>query len=260
MALRSVSGKIIASSVVAALTVGGTYAFFVHRRIKATDPKKITTSTNIPESLQKSRAVTEIVNAKKHPQMEDSRFITIEIPPEHQDATDEVLLARFAKGFFGGLVIAPERIFLWTFRPRFLNFSKIKTSESTPQIWEVSQLSDNQLPPLYSELFGVFQVIDAQIDPKSHLKDQQGRTESYIDFGFCSDLSRFAGVHRFSVVRSNGESPSQQAVQIHLQSMTCNPMVNKPLAMQSMFKFHLAYAELLFREGVSQVTAPFREV
>lgn len=120
-------------------------------------------------------------------------------------------------------------------------------------------MSDNQLPPLYSELFGVFQVIDAQIDPKSHLKDQQGRTESYIDFGFCSDQSRFAGVHRFSVVRSNGESPSQQAVQIHLQSMTCNPMVNKPLAMQSMFKFHLAYAELLFREGVSQVTAPFRE-
>ena len=137
---------------------------------------------------------------------------------------------------------------------------EIKTPETIPQIWEVNQLSEDQLPPVYSELFGVFQIIDTQIDPKSHLQDQKGRTESYVDFGFCSDQSRFAGVHRFSVVRSNEASPSQRTVQIHLQSMTCNPTVNKPLGMQSMFKFHLAYAEFLFREGISQVTAPFREV
>ncbi|KAH7000469.1 hypothetical protein EDB80DRAFT_724019 [Ilyonectria destructans] len=254
MAFRSFSGKIITSSVCAALVVGGTYGYFVHRRIRTTDPKKITTFDTIPDSLQQSLSVTEIVNAKQHHQMADSRFITIEIPPEHQNMTDEVLLARFTKGFFGGLVIAPERIALQIFRPKFLNFSKIKTPENIPKIWYKKQLSEDQLPPLYSELFGVFQVIDTRMDPKSGVKDKQDRTESYVDFGFCSDQSQFAGVHRFSIVRSNESSTAGQTVQIHLQSMTCNPTVNKPFAIGFLFPFHLAYAEFLFREGVSQVT------
>lgn len=117
------------------------------------------------------------------------------------------------------------------------------------------------MPPLYSELFGVFQVIDARMDPKSRIKDQQGRTESYVDFGFCSDQSQFAGVHRFSIVRSNESSTAgQKTVQIHLQSMTCNPTVNKPFTLGFLFPLHLAYAEFLFREGVSQVTASLGSV
>ncbi|KAF7547336.1 hypothetical protein G7Z17_g7797 [Cylindrodendrum hubeiense] len=188
--------------------------------------------------------------------MEDSRFITLEIPAEHQNVTDEVILARFSKGFFGGLVLAPERIALQIFRPRFLNFSKIKTPEDLPQIWHSTLLSEDQLPPLYSELFGVFQVIDARVEPKSDTKGQQRPTESYVDFGFCSDQSHFAGVHRFTIVRSNEASATgQRTIQIHSQSMTCNPTINRPLQTQFMWKFHLAYAEFLFREAVSQVAA-----
>ena len=114
MAFRTFSSKLVASSVFAALAAGGTYGFLVHRRISATDPKKITIFDTTHDSFQKSLSVSEIVNAKKHHQMEDSRFITLEIPPQHQNITDEVLLARFIKGYFGGLVLTPERILLKT--------------------------------------------------------------------------------------------------------------------------------------------------
>lgn len=42
----------------------------------------------------------------------DCRSITIEIPPQHQDVSDEVLLAKFVKGFFGGAVLSIERTVL----------------------------------------------------------------------------------------------------------------------------------------------------
>jgi hypothetical protein len=42
----------------------------------------------------------------------DTRFMTVDIPPNKRDVSDEVLLAQFVKGFFGGWVFFPESVAL----------------------------------------------------------------------------------------------------------------------------------------------------
>jgi hypothetical protein len=42
----------------------------------------------------------------------DTRFMTVDIPPSMRDVSDEVLLAQFVKGFFGGWVFFPESVVL----------------------------------------------------------------------------------------------------------------------------------------------------
>ncbi|EEU39455.1 uncharacterized protein NECHADRAFT_70193 [Fusarium vanettenii 77-13-4] len=226
MALRTVSGKILATSLVAAVTVGGTYGFMVQRRVRLVDRGQITRFETIPESFEKSRSVSEIVNAGNHARVSDSRFIALDIPSQHHDVSDEVLLAKFVKGYFGGAVIGPERRTLQT-------------------------LGRNLLPSINTVLFGVFQTLDSHL-AKEQVKDGVDRTESYVDFGFGSDKFWFGGVHRFAVVRSRNEE-GEETVQVHCQSMSCNPSVNKPLRPSWMFAFHKAYADLLFRDGVSEI-------
>lgn len=53
----------------------------------------------------------------------DTRFIDVAIPANRRDVTDEELLSRFTKAFFGGDVIQPERFVLQTLRPNLVHFS-----------------------------------------------------------------------------------------------------------------------------------------
>ena len=123
MALRSISQKILATSLVAVVTAGGAYAFTVQRRVSLVDPKLITRFESIPESFEKSRSVSEVVNARKHTYKCDSRYITLDIPAQHHDVPDEVLLAKFIRGYFGGAVIGPERMTLQTVGLNLVHFS-----------------------------------------------------------------------------------------------------------------------------------------
>ena len=101
--------KILTTSFVAAVTAGGVYSFTVSQRVSIVDKGLITRSTDIPETFKNSRSAGEIVNARKHEYHSDWRWITLDIPAEHHDICDEILLAKFVKGFFGGAVIRPER-------------------------------------------------------------------------------------------------------------------------------------------------------
>ncbi|KAJ4321741.1 hypothetical protein N0V84_005174 [Fusarium piperis] len=249
MALRTVSGKIFATSLVAVVTMGGTYGFMVQRRVRLVDRGQITRFETIPESFAKSKSVSEIVNAGNHARVSDSRFIALDIPSQHHDVSDEVLLAKFVKGYFGGAVIGPERRTLQTFGLNLVHFTKAAPVART-DIWSRNDLSDTKLPSLNTVLYGVFQTLDLHLTQQ--LKDGPGRTESYVDFGFGSDKFMFGGVHRFAIVRSKDEE-GEETVQVHCQSMSCNPSVNKPLRPWWMFEFHKAYADLLFRDGVSEI-------
>jgi len=113
----------VALSVCAALTSTGIYGFFVHKRIKDVDGKKIAISRSIPESFRHSLAVKDIANPRQYRDKSDSRVITLEIPAHHQNVSDEYLLSLFVKGFFGGLVIGPERLVLRTLRPSWVHFT-----------------------------------------------------------------------------------------------------------------------------------------
>ncbi|KAF2800708.1 hypothetical protein K505DRAFT_320243 [Melanomma pulvis-pyrius CBS 109.77] len=118
----------------------------------------------------------------------------------------------------------------------------------SPPIWSVSQLSEQTLPPLHSKLFGGFQVVDCKLEQES---PDSTKRQSYIDFAFGSDTGYLAGVHRFSVwrdVRSHDDM-----VLVEYSDTAFNPTVNKPLMPNVLLQFHLIYAMVLFREGVSKM-------
>ncbi|KAF5678354.1 hypothetical protein FHETE_1328 [Fusarium heterosporum] len=248
MALRTLSQKILATSVVAAVTTAGVYGFTVRKRVSIVDRNSITRSQTVPSTFEQSKSVGEIVNAKKHMHHSDWRFITLDIPAQHRDVPDEVLLAKFVKGFFGGAVLRPERLTLQTLGIKLVSFSK---AAQTTVLWSLNDIPESRLLPVNSVLFGVFQVLDSKI-ADNNIKHVPKETESYVDFAFGSDETVFAGVHRFSVVRSQKEN-QEETVQIHFQHITCNPTVNKPLGPQWMLGFHELYADYLFRDGVGEI-------
>lgn len=117
-------------------------------------------------------------------------------------------------------------------------------------MWSASELKDTELPALNSVIYGTFQVTDVQLATNKQ-KDAENVLESYIDFGFGNSRGKFAGVHRFAVVRPKQDEDS---VEIRFQGMTCNPTENRHIFPGWMFSFHTVYADLLFREGVARVT------
>ncbi|KAH6968930.1 hypothetical protein DER45DRAFT_548043 [Fusarium avenaceum] len=249
MALRTLSQKILATSLVAVVTTAGVYGFTVRKRVSIVDRNLITRSTTIPSTFEKSKSVSEIVNFKDHVHHSDWRYITLDIPAQH-DVPDEVLLAKFVKGFFGGAVLRPERLTLQMLGIKLVHFSR---AAQTTALWSLKDIPETTLLPDNSVLFGAFQVLDSRIAKAGDNKHLPKQTESYVDFAFGSDEVGFAGVHRFSVVRSQKDQSEEQTVQIHFQHMTCNPTVNKPLRMQWMLGFHEMYADYLFRDGVGEI-------
>jgi hypothetical protein len=123
MAFRSLSQKLFATSLAAVVTAGGVYSFTVSRRVSLVDKNLITRSGDIPETFITSKSAGEILNAKKHVYHSDWRFITLDIPAELHDVSDQVLLAKFVKGFFGGAVLRPERLILQTVGLDLVRFS-----------------------------------------------------------------------------------------------------------------------------------------
>lgn len=131
---------------------------------------------------------------------------------------------------------------------------EIGNEEPRLRIWQAGELSETCLPPLHSVLFGVFQVVDCKLRAEGEGDVGHGG-ESYIDFAYGSDESRFSGVHRFSIVHSSDKRlDGSRSVQIHQQTMCCNPSVDKPLKPEFMMDFHMAYSQLLFKEGVAKIT------
>ena len=127
-------------------------------------------------------------------------------------------------------------------------------------LWSLNDVERGHLPPLGSKLFGAFQVVDRQIDVQTLKPGTDGTKSSYIDFGYGSEKSQFAGFHRFMVCRDkaveatkNGATERDGMVTVIFASMTCNPTVNKPFAPSVLLGFHSVYASLLFREGIARV-------
>jgi hypothetical protein len=134
------SQKILATSLVAIVTTAGVYGFTVQKRVSIVDRNLIARSNTIPSTFEKSKSVSEIVNFRKHVHHSDWRFITLDIPAQHRDVPDQVLLAKFVKGFFGGAVLRPERLTLQMLGIKLVHFASMYTTASIC-------ISDQKLTP-----------------------------------------------------------------------------------------------------------------
>ena len=114
----------------------------------------------------------------------------------------------------------------------------------------VSATSESDLPrekllPLYSRICDLFQVADI------HSADSpSSNEESYIDFAFGSDLSRFSGAHRFSILR---DPHDPEKATITYASVVCNPQTGKYVIPPLGEFFHRVYAVLLFKDAMAEV-------
>lgn len=127
----------------------------------------------------------------------------------------------------------------------------MKKTPVSAQVWKLSQLKNDTAPPLHAVMFGVFRVVDRCIQEIPSAQQEP----SYIDFAFGFENGNLAGVHRFSVRRTGGmeESTGTSSVIIEFAHTGCNPQVDEPLKPEVLQTLHLAYAMLLFREGVAEV-------
>ncbi|GME43725.1 hypothetical protein NCS57_00863800 [Neofusicoccum parvum] len=234
--------KILSTTLYVSATGALAYTFITHRRISSISKTDIRAPDDNSKRFKSSHSVTSIVNPHGHPAIPSSRSISLSAFPIAKDLSDEQILARFVKGFFGGWVIGPERTILRLFRPSLVHFPTLKDAGTPISVWSPSSLSPTTLPAKNTVLFGTFQVLDVKIEERG-----DGETESFVDVGFGLDSIAFAGVHRFAVVRREKE------VDLVYEDMCCNPVVDKPLRLGGLHEFHKVYAMLLFREGVADV-------
>ncbi|KAF2017408.1 hypothetical protein BU24DRAFT_490580 [Aaosphaeria arxii CBS 175.79] len=232
------------------------YLLQTYRSISPIKSSAVCSSNSIPNSLLTSQA-RKLTNPKDTLALNDTRWTDVKVP---RGTTDEVVLARFVRGFFGGYVFAPERMMLKVYGRDMASFEELKNEPVSRRIWSTSQLSGENLPPVGALFFGAFRVVESRVVDRSDVADGKA-SESYIDFAYGFDQGPLAGVHRFSVKRgaapgSGGcekQGKEEETVTIEFSHSGCNPLSDEwrlPLTLEG---FHSIYAMLLFREGVAGV-------
>jgi hypothetical protein len=109
----------IAISTAVALAAAGIYQLrLVHNAVCLVDTRNILSSPRIPNSLEVS-AAAKIVNPHDHIPIHDTRSLNLRV---RKNLSDEEILSRFVKGFFGGTVFAPERSLLRVTRKEITRF------------------------------------------------------------------------------------------------------------------------------------------
>lgn len=123
MAYPSIMRPVIATSVFVGVAAVGTWALIVHRQITIAETKHITVSTDISSAFKDSTTIKSLVNPRGHQSMRDSHHMRLKLPPHLRDVSDEAILARFTKGFFGGWTLTPERTALRLMGKRFVSYA-----------------------------------------------------------------------------------------------------------------------------------------
>lgn len=237
-----------------------------YKRLSPVHTRSIHSNLSIPSSLERSKAAS-IISADGPVVFHDMRRIVL--PLCDTTFSNEEVLSRFVKGFFGGYVFWPEQYFLRALRKEIVHFDTLRDIPISSQIWSQAQLSREKLPGLHSLLFGGFRVVDCSIrESETPLQSSpwNQNSGSYIDFVLGSDSGSIRGVHRFSVFRSGIEKSNDEAtcdiekdhekkvsLTIEFSTLTCLPGMHGFIGLNAVYWFHLQYAMMLFRDGVKEI-------
>ncbi|KAK9776061.1 hypothetical protein AB5N19_12040 [Seiridium cardinale] len=211
-----------------------------------------------------------ILNPLRNPNEQESYSLAIPTSCLKKGITDEEILARFTRGFFGG-IFTPEAWFL-----RTIGFSKTDTRvtrgipssaatktagelSETPQIWDRSEISRTSTPAFGTLFFGNFLVADCSSVSSSQLEaistkygDFTRPPCTYAEFIFRSENGRLLVSHRFEVRRSEGPG-SEENIQITFSHIRSTGRPGR-LTMPGWFVwFHILYSKLLFSDGIREV-------
>ncbi|CAG8956209.1 hypothetical protein HYFRA_00003589 [Hymenoscyphus fraxineus] len=169
--------------------------------------------------------------------------------------SDEEVLARLAKGFFGGFIFLPERTAMrWGIHKWLpVKFAGLESSPDEKVLWKASEIPKSSLLQVGDVISGAFKMTDY------HLQGPSEFSTSYVDFCFGSDESRFGGCHRFAIIReASGESNAdgetegnkEEQFKVLLEHFRCNPQINADSWAEYIPWVHYWYAMLLFADAV----------
>ncbi|KIH92418.1 hypothetical protein SPBR_03214 [Sporothrix brasiliensis 5110] len=170
--------------------------------------------------------------------------------------SDEEILSLFTGGFFGGFVFRIESWLLRMAGARFLpaRYTSFQPEPQAVTIRRPSAIPSRQLLPVGSLFFNSFLLVDkhiAALDATPSKPVETVDVNSYVDYGFGSDTSRFAGCHRFRVTRLPPTPETSDAqIRIDLEHFRCNPRENVPSLAEPIQWFHFLYAKALFANGI----------
>ncbi|KAK4580052.1 hypothetical protein LTR86_000254 [Recurvomyces mirabilis] len=218
-------------------------------------PYPITLTRDVPTTLSNHRTVTSIINPNKLPALSD---------------THEIVLARLCYGFFGGIVLTPERTLLGFLRKNLIGISALDAVAVPQEIWSRGNLPPEKALEVGSKLYGTFQVVDQHIAPlPTAAADSKALfdEESFITFAYGYDEGLFKGAHRFYV--SQAQPPASSSTHdrakgwARLRMSSTNVVTSESPYMQKAMdwlgSFHLIYANLLFRDAVAEVLSPYEQ-
>ncbi|KZL87484.1 hypothetical protein CI238_03989 [Colletotrichum incanum] len=216
----------------------------------------------------------------------DSYSVSIPLSRLRPGITDQEILARFTRGFFGGPAFTPERWFFTLSGYQLTDVeaiqeavrcssSKLEDGFAITKVGALSSIADEMVPVIGSLLFGNFLVLDSHwvVPPPSaplrqgfswptSAEDAAAATTSYIDFVYGGgERSVISGSHRFQVSRrgkqsSSSEEPTagcdEDAVDITFSGVTDLVGMDGMLGRQ-LLGFHRLYSHLLFSDGIRRV-------
>ena len=237
--------------------------------------RSIHLSPGASKDYRSSHTLT-LLNPHTYPSNADT--ISIHLPSSFiSHLSDERILALLTEGFFGGPIF---RIESWLLRAGLWKVVGLphEATQSAQHIWNASSLPSNKILPLYSTIFGSFQVLASHVPSEEHHYPRY----SFVDFGYGTSHSSFAGNHRFITRRPSLSPPpvmsahpdaaikdddslieelqeimanplGKDEIEIKLEMYYCNPSNPKGNSATKVNWLHTLYGRLLFWDGMRRV-------
>lgn len=99
------------------------WSLLVARRIYQVQWSSVNVQQGADLSFLNSQTCSTVVNPRRYQARSDTWSIQLRLPTSKKHYSDELILASFARGFFGGWVFAPEGLVLRALRLSLVHFS-----------------------------------------------------------------------------------------------------------------------------------------
>ncbi|KAL2845155.1 hypothetical protein BJX68DRAFT_269341 [Aspergillus pseudodeflectus] len=215
-----------------------------------------------------------VIDPAGNPTQEESYTLRIPLRDLKPGLNDEEILARFSKGYFAGVVFAPER-WIAPFVQGIIDHEVIASARvlkpeahlhlEAYKIDNPTAVSRDRLPPLGACLFGLYYLLDTSIcSPEDRESVFPGSMKiprparSFVEYAGRTSGRSLAASHRFEVSRddptANGDG--EEHITIVYSHVRSNPLTGGKVYSRPMTAMHVCYAHLLFANGVREVLKP----
>ncbi|KAI9371591.1 hypothetical protein BJX61DRAFT_18322 [Aspergillus egyptiacus] len=206
-----------------------------------------------------------VIDPASNPTEEETYILGIPLRKLTKGISDEEILARLSRGYFGGWGFSPERwIAPWVqgiIDHDVVTNATISNGDASAELVKISSpdsLSRDHLPALGACLFDLYYLLDTSACSTEHRtrvfpgSAQFPRPEgTFAEYAGRTKGRSLAASHRFEVIRETVAGEEQ--VKIIYSHVRSNPRTGGRVYSTVMTGLHVLYAHLLFADGIREV-------